>query len=238
MKIQTAILLLSCIAAIAQDSLVSGGNFLGSGPGAFHRRQYAEPEPESPIIKVVNGKIYEINHSYLWKLKSGTIEDISGNEILVMGQDENFILKNYHGTIALTKNVSVRAMSVGTEKFQDEGSSWSGVYEAWDCGTEPTPEQWKQIEDEEAKAQALIEKQKAEAQKDAQAKVYAAQAKAIIWLQSQATNGSVSAQCSLGLHYLNGQGCKTNKELAVYWLTQAANQGDTEASNILANLKY
>jgi TPR repeat protein len=128
-------------------------------------------------------------------------------------------------------------MYVGTEKFQDKGSSWSGVYEAWDCGTVPTPEQLEQLKDEEAKKQVLIEKQKAEAQKTAQAKVYATQAKAIIWLQSQATNGSVSAQCSLGLHYLNGQGCETNKELAVYWLTQAANQGDFEASNTLAKLK-
>jgi hypothetical protein len=235
MKIQTAILLLSCITAMAQED----GNFLGSGPGVFHRRQYAEPESESPIIKVVNGKIYDANHSRLWMLKSGTVEGISGNEMLVIGQDETFILKNYHSTIALTKNVLVKAMRVGIEKYQDQGGSvWSGVYEAWDCGTEPTPEQWKQIKDEEAKAQALIEKQKAEAQKAAQAKVYAAQAKAIIWLQSQATNGSVSAQCSLGLHYLNGQGCETNKETAVYWLTQAANQGDTEASNTLAKLTH
>jgi len=234
MKIQTAILLHSCIAAMAQDSLVRDGNFLGSGPGAFQVREPAKP----PIIKVVNGKFYDVNHSKLWMPRSGTIEDISGDEILVMGQNENFILKHYPGEIALTKNVSVMAMNVGTEKFEDKGSSWSGVYEAWDCGTVPTPEQLKQIKDEEAKAQALIEKQKAETQKAAQAKVYAAQAKAIIWLQSQATNGSASAQCSLGFHYLNGQGCETNKEMAVYWLTQAANQGDKEASNTLVKLKH
>jgi len=57
------------------------------------------------------------------------------------------------------------------------------------------------------------------------------------WLKVQATNGSVSAQCSLGFHYLNGEGCEINKVLAVYWLTQAANQGDDEASNKLATLK-
>jgi TPR repeat protein len=89
----------------------------------------------------------------------------------------------------------------------------------------------------EAKAQALIEKQKAEAEKAARAKVYAAQARAVILLQSQATNGSASAQCSLGLRYLNGQGCETNREQAIYWLTQAANQGDQEASNKLASLQ-
>jgi len=234
MKIQTAILLLNCFAAIAQDSLVRDGNFLGSGPGAFQVREPAKPS----IIKVVNGKFYDINHSKLWMLKSGTIVGISGNVIRVMGRNENFILINYPGVIAMTKEVSVVAMNIGTETFQDNGSSWSGVYEAWDCGTVPTPEQLKQRKDEEAKAQAVIEKQKAETQRAAQVKVYAAQAKAIIWLQSQATNGNMSAQCSLGLHYLNGQGCETNKEMAVYWLEQAANQGDTEASNTLGKLTH
>jgi TPR repeat protein len=211
------------------------GNFLGTGPGAFHRRQYAEPE--SQMLKVVNGIIYDANHSDLWKLKSGTVEDISGNKMLVVGQGETFILKNYYSTIALTKEVSVVAMRVGIEKYQDQrGSVWSGVYETWDCGTNPTPEQLKQMADEGAAARALIEKQKAEADKAEKAKIYAAQAKAIVWLQSQATNGSASAQCSLGLHYLNGQGCETNKELAVYWLTQAAERGDAEARDKLINL--
>ena len=149
------------------------GNFLGSGQGAFPSRKYAEPV--SPAIKSVNGKIYDVNHNYLWKLKSGTIEDISGNEILVMGREENFVLKNYPGQSALTKSVSVMAMSIGIGKFKYDGVSYSGTYETWDCGTEPTPEQWKQIQDEEARAQALIEEQKAEAQKAAQAKIYAAQ---------------------------------------------------------------
>ena len=130
--------------------------------------------------------------------------------------------------------VHARAIQSGTAKWT--GKFGPDIYEVWDCGTEPTPEQWKQIKDEEAKARALIEKQKAEADKAEKAKIYAAQAKAIVWLQSQATNGSASAQCSLGLHYLNGQGCETNKELAVYWLTQAAERGDAEARDKLINL--
>lgn len=113
------------------------GNFLGSGRGAFPSRKYAEPV--SPVIKSVNGKIYDVNHNYLWKLKSGTIEDISGNEILVMGREENFVLKNYPGQSALTKSVSVMAMSIGIGKFKYDGVSYSGTYETWDCGTEPTP---------------------------------------------------------------------------------------------------
>lgn len=63
------------------------------------------------------------------------------------------------------------------------------------------------------------------------------QVSAVKWLQPQATNGDASAQCSLGIHYLNGQGCETNRELAIYWLKKAADQGSTEASNKLVTLK-
>jgi hypothetical protein len=51
-----------------------------------------------------------------------------------------------------------------------------------------------------------------------------------------ATNGSASAQCSLGLRYLNGRGCETNRAQAIYWLQQSAMQGDSEASNTLAKI--
>jgi TPR repeat protein len=54
---------------------------------------------------------------------------------------------------------------------------------------------------------------------------------------TQATNGIASAQCSLGLHYLSGQGCETNMELATEWLQKAAEQVSLEASNKLAELK-
>jgi TPR repeat protein len=58
------------------------------------------------------------------------------------------------------------------------------------------------------------------------------------WLSTQATNGSASAQCSLGIYYLNGKGCETNKEAAIYWLKNACNQGDEEASNTLAKIEF
>jgi TPR repeat protein len=60
--------------------------------------------------------------------------------------------------------------------------------------------------------------------------------KAVQWLLSQATNGSASVQCSLGLRYLKGQGVETNEALGRMWLEKATAQGDTEASNKLAEL--
>jgi TPR repeat protein len=56
------------------------------------------------------------------------------------------------------------------------------------------------------------------------------------WLCSQATNGSVSAECSLGEHYLNGIGTDPNHEAAIEWLKKAAAQGDAHASNVLARI--
>ena len=63
------------------------------------------------------------------------------------------------------------------------------------------------------------------------------QVKAREWLLTQATNGSASAQCSLGLHYLTGEGGEVNRDLAIYWLKKASDQGDREASNKLVSLK-
>lgn len=57
------------------------------------------------------------------------------------------------------------------------------------------------------------------------------------WLNSQATNGSASAECSLGEHYLKGDCCETNKDLAIKWLTLATSNGDIEASNKLVSLQ-
>ncbi len=111
------------------------------------------------------------------------------------------------------------------------------------AGTENTtpPTQMYEMKQDEAKelaaADELVENQKIAATKAEQAKLYAAQARAVLWLQTQATNGDASAQCCLGLHYLNGQGCETNLVKAIYWLQKAAAQGDLEASNKLASLR-
>jgi hypothetical protein len=99
----------------------------------------------------------------------------------------------------------------------------------YDYGVPPPPQTPEQIKaaQEAAEARAIADKKKAEQ----------GQVNAVRWLQSQATNGDASAQCSLGLLYLNGEGCETNREQAIYWLTQAANQGDIEASNKLARIQ-
>ena len=55
-------------------------------------------------------------------------------------------------------------------------------------------------------------------------------------LQVDATNGDAGSQYSLGMHYLNGMGCETNREQAIEWLQKAAAQGYAAASNKLVAL--
>jgi hypothetical protein len=64
-----------------------------------------------------------------------------------------------------------------------------------------------------------------------------ARTNAVRWLQTQATNGDVSAQYRLALHFLTGDGCATNRAEAVRWFKIAAAGGSDEASNKLATLK-
>lgn len=185
------------------------------------------------VLRKVNGKIY---NGLAWQIFSGDVYQ-KEDDILILSQKKYdysrspypstvyIAVKNFPGVALADQTVSVVAMPVGT---YDMGGR---PIASWDCGTPyipppPTPEQIKAAQ-EAAKIATLREKQKQ----------FLAQSNAVVWLQSQATNGDASAQYSLGEHYLNGQGCVTNREQAIYWLTQAANQGNTEASNKLSGLK-
>jgi TPR repeat protein len=185
-------------------------------------------------FRVVDNKIYNVQTSLLWSVISGAVYEKDGDVVIVKASFGSFpyiAVKNYTGEAVESHPVSTLAMPAGI--YDMEGSP----IELYDCGILPTPEQMQQIRDEQDKALALVEQQKAAAQKAAEAKAYALQASAVRWLQSQAASGSASAQCSLGLHYLAGQGCETNQTLAVFWLQKAAAQGDIEASNKLAQIQ-
>lgn len=200
-----------------------GGNFLGSGGGV----PVAVAPPE---YRSVNGKVYDSNHNPDWNSLSGQIEDISGSELLISLYSNGswVIVKNFTGVKAIDKLIQIRAMRAGTEEWSGSMKTGNGVYEVWDCGIPyaPSPEQ--------VAAQKKIKEQKIEAEKIRQ---WQGDSNAVKWLSSQATNGSAFAQYDLATHYLNGRGCETNRDLAIYWLKVAATNGDMAASNKLASLK-
>jgi hypothetical protein len=142
------------------------------------------------------------------------------------------LLRNYPDADSLVDNQIIQFLALRVGNYQYTGTDGSTVtIAAYDYGKPyvPPPMTPEQIiaAQEAAKARAISDKIKAEH----------SQVKVVMWLQSQATNGSASAQCSLGLHYLNGQGCDTNHAQGIYWLTHSANQGDVEASNKLAEIQ-
>ena len=57
-----------------------------------------------------------------------------------------------------------------------------------------------------------------------------------VWQLEKASNGFASAQCSIGLRYLNGKGVATDEALARYWLEKAAAQDNMEAKAALSKM--
>ncbi len=178
-------------------------------------------------LRDIGGYIYRTGEL---QLKSGTVE-FKENGVVVLAyprgsnMGSRFALTNYQGEAIADRTITAFGLKVGTY-------SWgSQPMELFDCGTPyipppPTPE-------ELAAARARQEL----AARAAAAKAYQAQSNAVLHLQLLATNGEAWAQCDLGEHLFKGQGCETNRELAIYWLKKAADQGDIEASNHLARLK-
>jgi hypothetical protein len=159
--------------------------------------------------------------------------DIGVGEMLSMGPNArqylkpvektlDFYLLNYPFETQVGASVDCLALPTTTKNLWDYGKPFSGdlskfkvIYRVQPTGI--IAERQYSPEEKKAMKQAI-------------------DARTVAWLFSQATNGSASAQCSLGLHYLSGQGVETNKTLAIEWLKRAADQGDIEASNKLEEL--
>ena len=188
---------------------------------------------DGKIFRVVSGKTYNVIKSTDWQPVIGNVYQLE-NGVLILyarnysGGDAPYTytaIRNYNGSALKDQELLIFAMPVGTFNMVDVPIA------LYDCGTPYvaptlTPEQIRAVQ-ETASVATIREHQKE----------LISQTNTVHWLLSQATNGDESAQCSLGEHYLNGQGCETNRELAIYWLTQAANHGDIEASNKLVSLQ-
>ncbi len=186
------------------------------------------------VLRRVNGKIY---NGLSWQSNAGEVYE-SENGVLILSQEKRDFSQNSYSSIEYIAITNFPSLPL-TDQTVGFVAMKIGIYDMnghpialLDCGQPfvpppPTAEQIKAAQDA-ARFAAQQEKEK----------WFLVQSNTVVWLQSQATNGSASAQCSLGEHYLNGQGCASNHLQAVYWLRQAAAQGDIEASNKLANLQF
>lgn len=160
------------------------------------------------------------------------------NKVTTIIPGQKIILKNYWQRNApLESDISppIKAIRTGQVSIYRSGDSWttSPVYSGsgytiipvsvsvFDMGVDYTPP-----------ARALTP----EEQKAAENKYTQQEAKTVQWLLKQATNGSVSAETSLGFRYLKGQGVPKDEALGRQWLQKAAADGDAEAASKLATL--
>ncbi|HEX4265179.1 MAG TPA: hypothetical protein VH597_12640 [Verrucomicrobiae bacterium] len=152
--------------------------------------------------------------------------------------DDNreFFVKNFPFSVAENEVISIQehflGRYIGTYSYTAV-SGGSRTIRAIDYGTPclPPPE-WV------SKYNEAVSKANAAAKARSQLAQFIAQSNAVIWLAPEATNGSVSAQYGLALHYLKGQGCETNRDLAIYWLKKCSQQGNEDAVAKLNSLIY
>jgi TPR repeat protein len=232
MKTLVAILSLIYCLAFAQEN----GNFLGSNIG-----MQPQPTPQEiaaqqtrekitvlggHVLRRVDGKIYNLFQT--GQFLGGTMQYIEGDVIIARGYNNTYYaVKNYKGEAIADKDIRPFAMRTGTY-------NWNGTpLELYDCGQILPPEEEKtEIANIQKTQQDILLQNKLAEQKHQ----FLIQSNLVARLKVQATNGIVYSQCSLGLHYLKGEGCETNQELAVKWLKIAADNGDLEASNKLEQL--
>lgn len=161
------------------------------------------------------------------------------NNVTTIIHGQKFILKNYwQMNVPLGSDISppIKAIRTGQASITQSGDTWttSPVYSGsssvssytvsvsvYDMGVDYSPP-----------ARVLTpDQQKAAGKKHAEQ-----EAKTVRWLFSQATNGSASAESSLGFRYLKGQGVPKDEALGRQWLQKAAADGDAEAASKLAAL--
>jgi len=152
---------------------------------------------------------------------------------------EKLILKNYWKmNVPLESDISppIKAIRTGQTSITRSGDTWttSPVYSGSSSGSSYTVSVsiYDMGVDYYPPAHALTpEEQKTAVKKHAEQ-----ENKTVQWLFSQATNGSASAETSLGFRYLKGQGVPKDEALGRQWLQKAAADGDAEAASKLATL--
>jgi hypothetical protein len=158
------------------------------------------------------------------------------NNVATIIHGQKLILKNYRSQTypTLESDISppINAIRTGQTSITRSGNTWatSSGYSSsgysvsvnvYDMGVDYYPPP-RVLTPEEKNA---AEKKRAEQEK-----------KTVQWLFSQATNGSPSAESSLGFRYLKGQGVPKDEALGRQWLQKAAADGDDEAAAKLASL--
>ena len=223
-----------------------------------------KPLATASSFRCVNGTLYDTDASKLWHRINGdfkfkkngvvvvttfsiyqyTWEEYGGPPGMEPGRPGSRV--DYGPPLAITNLPDYKSLAAGSTIYcrltrvgtYDDGKN--PTLALWDYGTKPTQDALRKLKDDADEQQKAAEKELDERRRAA-AKVIAAKkqtedARVIHWLLSQATNGSESAQYSLGLRYLKGEGVPKDEKQSREWLGKAAAQGSEEAAVALSKL--
>ena len=217
---------------------ILGGNIQDTASWNWNKR-------EGVVLCVTNGVIF-VERRWTEPV-SQTITHSTGNnhgnllgggdptyaERRIVGEKEvrvRFALTNYLRTVEVGWQVNDWSAHVGSIEFRGE------ALKLYDCGVAPTAADIEiEVQNLNRKA-AEFARNKAERDAILTKKRIETDSRLLFWQFQQASNGFASAQCSLGLRYLKGQGIPTNEVLGRYWLEKSARQNNLEAQAALTKL--
>jgi TPR repeat protein len=132
----------------------------------------------------------------------------------------------------LGANKRVRAYDYGTKPTAQEIAPVREIWEKEEAARIASEERTRKAA-EQAKREAIETRQK-----QIEAARSATTARVVAYQHQQASNGSPSFQIELGKRFMRGDGVETNVALARHWLKSACTNGESEATNLLRQIKF
>lgn len=186
--------------------------------------------------RAIKGRKILVNAANGWKIIQGKVISVTGPgtylldpSIIYSTMKEPVILLR-HGPAGLVDGSLVGrdfAYPDGTYTYGTAGGAQATI-QAWDRGN-PCDPPAEVIE--AALRQAELQRSKTQ-QRDRELA-----AAALAFQLREASNGTASAQYSLGVRYLSGAGVPVNTNLALYWLSNSAAQKNVQAQAVLERLR-
>ena len=210
----------------------------------------------SPVYRVVEGKVYDISRSVLWKQFDGECLTVISDGIILQEMKVHRVYEtdpgNYNQSIGAYRAPPARhlvsetrepgkrffvrnypsSLMPTTGKKIEGLAMQTGVFQH---GSE-TLEQWDYGVDYTPQAHKLTPEEVAAAKKEAERKKAAGDAATLKFYQEKAEKGDAYGQYRIGMRYLKGDGVPKDLTKARDYLSKAVAQGNNEAAAELSKL--
>lgn len=180
----------------------------------------------------IKGKVFQV-------VSDGLLVDVTPMVIspitfrMVPGDFKLVMLKNYPFARSVVDGEAINCEADADGRYQYVATSGgSKTIEQYRCPDPPPPP--RPPTEEELRAARRREQAawlRAELERDAM------KSRVLAYQHQQASNGYPSFQLELGKRYLRGDGVPTNWVMATHWLQSACTNRDSEASNLLSQIR-